>query len=487
MVLLAIFFAVPAIIYSQFQDADKEKNALLIDSVQTQGKLIAQSLAPQVEKIDGPALRTIAQTVQNFGTAGPNIKLLYRPANQSKTESFFYVASSPAVSPQYLEQERQDLLQSGVLDRLGSSCADERSEISRFVNPAGGQELLTSITPIRAASGCWAVITATHASAYLGSSLGRPYWQTPAVRLAAAIYLAMALIVTVMFVQAGLNLRRFGRLARNLRTGEEQRGSFTSLNHIPELSWVAEEFDNLVETMRSSAQALRFAAEEVAHAFKTPIAIIAQSLEPLRRSVPKDDARAGRAIELMDRSLERLDGLVSAARRLDETIADSFNPPRDHIVISDMVSEIASEYDEAHDPAHLRFIISIDPGLAIMGSVGLLETLIQNLIDNAISFSRDGGTVEVRLRGIGDVIELAILDQGPGVEPNKIGHIFERLVSDRPAETGKHHGGTPGGNEHFGLGLWIVRRNVEAMGGVVAASNRSEGGLCVVAAFPRIR
>src|SRR6202012_1326024 len=133
--------------------------------------------------------------------------------------------------------------------------------------------------------------------------------------------------------------------------GREQRGSFSSLNRVPELAWVAEEFDNLVATLRSSAQALRFAAEAVAHAFKPPLGIISQSLEPLRRAIPSDNLRAQRSLELVDRSLERLDGLVALARRLDETIADGLNPPRDKVPLSDLVREIVAEYAEAHDSA----------------------------------------------------------------------------------------------------------------------------------------
>ena len=256
-VLIAIFFAVPAIVYQTLQAADAEKNRLLLESVEVQGRLVAEMLRPALDTVGGTAMRNVARMVQNLGGAGPNIKLFFRPASPAPAQSFFYVASSTVETPQYLEAERENLLRSGFLDRLQESCAAEQGLVVRVTNPAGGEELLTSVTPIAAASGCWAVITASQTADYLGSSLGMPYWHTPAVRLAAAIYLAMALIVTVLFLQAWLSVRRFGRLARNLRTGEAQRDSFADLNRIPELSWVAEEFDHLVATLRSSAQALR--------------------------------------------------------------------------------------------------------------------------------------------------------------------------------------------------------------------------------------
>jgi len=484
LVLVVIFFAVPIIVYDQFRAADAEKNQLLLQNVEAQGRIIAAALRPLVGKVDGQAMLAIGQTVLSLGAAGPNIKLLYRPANEEAGGSFFYVASSPVVSPMYLEQERHELLDSGVLDHLKDSCEDVRALGVRYTNPAGGAEILTSVTPIRASSGCWAVITSNRTAEFLGSSLGKAYWETDAVRLALGIYLVMAVLVTMLFVQGGISLKRFGTLARDLRTGQEQRGSFASLNRIPELAGVAEEFDGMVATLGSSAQALRFAAQETAHAFKTPLGVIAQSLEPIRRGVGEGDARSKRALELIDRSLVRLDGLVSAARRLDETLADSFNPRRERVALGDLVEETAEEYREAHDPAKARFRTTIEPKIEVIGTASLLETVMQNLLDNALSFSPPGSEIAVDLRKRGDVAELAVADQGPGVEPEKIERIFERFVSLRPGQASEACGEPREGDTHFGLGLWIVRRNVEAMGGVVAAENRAEGGFRVIVALP---
>ncbi len=492
LVLAAIFIAVPVILYQEFKAADAEKNRLLFESVEAQGRLAAEALRPLVASTDAQAMRTIAETVARLGDSGSNIKLLYRPAGGPSSQSFFYVASSPAVSAQYLDEERQDLLNAGVLDRLKDSCEEVRSLGVRYTNPAGGHELLTSITPIRAASGCWVVITSNRTAEFLGSSLGQPYWQTDAVRLAAAIYLAMAALVAVLFVEASLSLRRFGRLARDLRTGREQRGSFASLNRIPELAGVAEEFDRLVATLRSSSQALRFAAQEMAHAFKTPLGIIAQSLEPLSRGLAGEDARARRAVELIGKSLERLDSLVATSRRLDEAIADSINPPRERVPLSDLVGEIAGEYREAHEEGGARFTVDIERGIAVTGAPDLLEIVMQNLLDNALSFSPPQGEIMVSLRARGGVAELAVADRGPGVPADKIERIFERFVSLRASEplasgTGEHAAGGRRGGAHLGLGLWVVRRNVEAMGGVVAAENRAQGGFRVIVALPLAR
>ena len=111
---------------------------------------------------------------------------------------------------------------------------------------------------------------------------------------------------------------------------------------MPELTDVAAEFDRMVEALHGSAAAIRRAAEDNAHAFKTPIAVIRQSLEPLRRAVGVDNQRVLRAIDRVDHSLDRLDGLVASARRLDEATADLVAEPRRPVDLQRLQSLLAS-------------------------------------------------------------------------------------------------------------------------------------------------
>ena len=104
-------------------------------------------------------------------------------------------------------------------------------------------------------------------------------------------------------------------------------------------------------------------------------------------------------------------------------------------------------------------------------------------LDNAISFSPPGGTIVVALTRTRSNIDLVIEDEGPGIDASKIDCIFDRYFSHRPNEPaqGAKPGAEPG---HAGLGLWIVKRNVEALGGRVGASNRVGGGLAVRIVLP---
>ena len=96
-------------------------------------------------------------------------------------------------------------------------------------------------------------------------------------------------------------LRRFAERARRIREQGPDAGSFAGRTGLPELADVAAEFDRMVDALHRSAADIRRTAEDNAHAFKTPIAVIRQSLEPLRRALPEGQSarpardRRGRA------------------------------------------------------------------------------------------------------------------------------------------------------------------------------------------------
>lgn len=482
--LFVILVSVPVIIYAQFLDADREKQKLLLQSVQEQGRLTGQALLPILAGSDDTLpLEKLKRELARLAGEDAAVKVLFRPLTGAGEQGFYYVAAHPVVPTTQLDRERERLTQQGVLDRLSESCSGGEQLAIRYQTPAGDEEIITSITPVNTVEGCWAVITTHSTAAFLGESVGKPYWQRPEIRLAAAIYLAMVAISLTIFISVWRSINRFGRLARAIRQSEETRLRFADLNRVPELSGVAEDFDRLVEALRESARNIRRAAEENAHALKTPIAIIRQSLEPLKRALGEDGEREGRAIDRIEKSVDRLDAIVSTARRMDEAAADLVDPPRVRVDLSDLVRHIVAGYGELLESRGMHLSLHVTPGIDVLAGADLLETVIENVLDNDISLSPPGSTIGVRLTRIDGHAELVIEDEGPGVPPANLERIFERYYSDRPKAE------PPVADEdetdpHFGIGLWIVRRNVAAVGGSISAENRPNGGLRIRIVLP---
>jgi two-component system sensor histidine kinase ChvG len=291
------------------------------------------------------------------------------------------------------------------------------------------------------------------------------------------------LLVLSLFFGIWRNLHGFARLAQDIGDGSRNRDtSFRDLNQVPELTSVASEFDRMVDRVAASAEAIRDAAEENAHAFKTPIAAIAQSVEPLKRSVPQTDERGQRALQLIEKATERLDTLVNAARQMDEAIADLIRPPRDPVEFSRLLGRMLDAYGEAARLAMKRIRGDVAQNVVVAGSEDMFEIIVENLLDNALSFAPPGSEITVTLTREDDTANLEVADRGPGVESDNLERIFERYFS--------YHGTTsqPGGIDpnagHFGMGLWIARRNVESIGGTIQARNRPRGGLRVMVSLP---
>ena len=113
--------------------------------------------------------------------------------------------------------------------------------------------------------------------------------------------------------------------------------------------------------------------------------------------------------------------------------------------------------------------LHIAPGDAhdfmVLGHDGRLGQVINNLLDNARSFSPKGGTVRVTVRPVENAIEILVDDEGPGIRADQFERIFERFYTDRPEPEAF--------GQNSGLGLSISKQIVEAHRGTVLAENRT--------------
>lgn len=476
--LIIIFIAVPVALYQTFKDAEQDRQTLLYDTVQEQGRLVGLGLRPLLQRTDPSPLLTIGDELQRFGSPNIRLKVLFRPIAQQDVKGFFFVASSPVVPTDALQREQEDLLRQGILDNVMEKCTGNVTRTKRFRDPEGQEEVLTSVTPILTPAGCWMIVVSHPLESLLGSSLSEPVWMRFEVRVAAAIYLGMAVLILAVFLSIRGGIVRFRELARDLRTGDAGDQSFASQNRLVELSGVAEEFDRLIQTLRASADGIRNAAEDNAHAMKTPIAIMRQSLEPLKRLVPAGEARGRRAIAVLENSIDRLDQLVSTARRMDEAMAELLDPPRQRVDLSRLLKRMMVAYGTIFDSRRLRLVADIEDSVVVRASEDLLETVVENIVDNSISVSPAEGKIKVVLRRDKRWAELTVVDEGPGVPSEDLERIFERRFSKRPQNGDQaSEGAAIGDSVHAGIGLWIVRRNIEAIGGQVEARNEPTRGL----------
>lgn len=474
LVLAVVLLTVPLILYWEFQRAEQAQTRLLRNSAAQTGRVIAAMLRPRFQQFKSESPQDLTDALKGAAVGSTFVKVLLRPANAGR-DDFIYIAAYPGLSASLLEQERRDLIRSGVFERLAPTCDGATDLAIRLDNAKRTPEILTSMTPVHVQGDCWIVITSQNAADLAPVPLELSFWTTPSMRIAAATYIVSTALIFALFIQMWRNVSRFREAARRIRLREAGAISFRELNTIPELGRVAGDFDSLVAALIASQQSIKKASEDTAHALKAPLAVISQSIEPLKRAVEPTNAAAVRSLHLIESSVVRLDSLVTSARDLEQAGADVVFPERKQMNLSGFLKRLLAGHEAALSLQGKRLETHIVDGIVAYANEELVETVVENLIDNAASYTFKGDKIEVTLAKRGDFACLTVADEGPGVDPVVIPRIFDRYVTNRPvpdvpsAEAGS-------GEHHQGLGLWIVKRNIEGLGGEVLGRNRDKGG-----------
>jgi two-component system sensor histidine kinase ChvG len=224
----------------------------------------------------------------------------------------------------------------------------------------------------------------------------------------------------------------------------------------------------MTNALYSRLEAIESFAADVAHELKNPLTSLRSAVETL--PLAKSDVSRGRLMEVIQHDVKRLDRLItdiSDASRLDAELARQDAEPVDVRALLGAVVSLQS--DLASDRGQ-RVVLTVTPpgapslAFVVIGHDSRLGQVFTNLVDNARSFSADGGEVRVALTTGDGRVEVVVDDDGPGIRAEKIERIFERFYTDRP------EGESFGNNS--GLGLAISRQIVEAHRGTIVAENR---------------
>ena len=161
--LALILLAVPLLLWWQFQRAERQQSILVHNAVDQTGRVVAAMLRPHFSNFDNESPSILADALSGAPLVNTNVKILVRLAG-AKPDDFVYIASAPPLSSSYLKQERRELVRTGIFQRLAPTCDRDTDLEVNFVNPAGLQELLTSMTPVHVNGNCWIVITSENAT-----------------------------------------------------------------------------------------------------------------------------------------------------------------------------------------------------------------------------------------------------------------------------------------------------------------------------------
>jgi len=474
---LLVLLLLPVFLGGTLRLVDQQRNAILLDATAREGQMLAEALRDELIAFSSQGTGPLEDQLDRMASKARSVRVFYRP--NPKDGGFFSIAAEPRLSSEAIARERERLEMAGLFEPLKTSCRGNRPIAQRYFNESGKEELLTFIRPIALDNGCWIVLISHNEPELLQSSIGQSFWDSAPFRYALVTYGIIALLSAWLFIDVYLDMRRVRKAARAAQSGNTGKADFTKLIQVPELRGVTLEIDRLLATVDAGQDLMRRAAEENAHALKTPIAVIQQSLEPLRGAQTKLDEHAAISIDVIEKATQRLDTLVSAARTLDTVAADSLSAVRESVDVTFIMRHLVDSYVPVAANKGVRIDLRVQELLQALASPEMLETVLENLIENALSFAPEGTAIIVQGEKAKKDVVLSIADSGPGVSDSALDKIFDRYYSERSKSSVDGNG-----QLHFGLGLWIVKRNVEAIGGTVTAENRSPHGLMMTVRLP---
>lgn len=313
-----------------------------------------------------------------------------------------------------------------------------------------------------------------------------------AVDITATVRAARSSLVTavllVLFASAMLSLylartivtplRQLSKAAVKVRQGREREVEVPRLpERSDEIGLLARAVSDMTGALRQRIDAVDSFAADVAHEIKNPLASLRSAVESLPKVTDPKTRRELEQIATHDvRRIDRLVSEISDASRID---AEMSRATREDIDMADLVRAIiGSRENRAENQNHRIELKTLGYAAKVVGVGTRLERVVENLLDNAVSFSPPEAPIEVTIDNDGTCVSLTVCDSGPGIPEGSREKVFKRFHSVRPEREDF-------GN-HSGLGLAIARAIAEAHDGALVAEDRPDGapGACLRLSLP---
>jgi two-component system, OmpR family, sensor histidine kinase ChvG len=296
------------------------------------------------------------------------------------------------------------------------------------------------------------------------------------MRIALLVVAVTVLLSTLLAGTIAGPMHRLAIAAERVRTSiktREQIPDFTDRKD--EIGHLSRALRDMTSALYSRIDAIESFAADVAHELKNPLTSLRSAADTL--PLAKTEENQKRLLTIIQHDVRRLDRLItdiSDASRLDAEMAREACKPVNMAGLLDAICSIVNDIHRKGAPPIILKMEGVAAGKSaeqsiaymVSGHDSRLSQVINNIIDNAMSFSPKGGKIYVSARRLrkNQEIEIVIEDEGPGVSPENLEKVFIRFYTDRPAQ--EEFG------QNSGLGLHISRQIIEAHGGRIWAENR---------------
>jgi signal transduction histidine kinase len=326
-----------------------------------------------------------------------------------------------------------------------------------------GVNLLYVAVPVASGGAVHGAVRITYPTTAIDSRVHRYWFMLAAI---AAVVLAAAALVALRLARA--TVRPLAELERAaVAAGEGDLTARAQVDGPPEIRSLARRFNEMVGRVDELLSSQEEFVADASHELRSPLAALRLEFDNLEREA----APEGRAnFEAVSRELERLAAVVEALLALAR--ADEKTSAPAPIELEQVVEGRVALWAALCEEHGVSLVSTIGSGVTVIATPGRLETVLDNLLANALQASPAGGTITISGKRLEDSVEIRIADEGRGMTVEELDRAFDRFWR------------APGQSEGSGLGLAIVRRLVRLDGGEAELRARPSGGLEAVVRLP---
>ncbi|MCX6139645.1 MAG: ATP-binding protein, partial [Candidatus Kapabacteria bacterium] len=242
-----------------------------------------------------------------------------------------------------------------------------------------------------------------------------------------------------------------------------------------EIARLTETLNEMIARLETSFGQIRQFTSDASHELKTPLAILMGELEvALRRPMREDEYRATLSSCLEE--VERLTHVVQGLLELSRAETGQVTILRESVRLSALVADVCDDVMLIAETKHIDLATIITPNVTITGDKVRLHQALLNVIENAVKYTPDEGSVRVEVDVVDNRARLVVADSGVGIPADQLPFIYDRFFRVDKARS-KNIVGT-------GLGLSIVKWIVDAHDGTIETMSADGKGTTVIVTFP---
>jgi len=269
-------------------------------------------------------------------------------------------------------------------------------------------------------------------------------------------------------------LKHLTAATKAIAKGRYQRAEIETFDEVGELT---HSFNELADTLDENHELQKQLITNVSHELATPLTNINGYLEALNDGVIKQDRRQ-KTYKLMKEEVDRLTHMLGDILALSLIEKDSFKIQKAPTQVAAAIEYVIKQMQTSADKKRIKFELlnSLTQKTADLDKNRFIQILM-NLLGNAIQYSHEGGTIQIKAENKGEELSVAIMDSGAGIPKEELRHIFERFYRTDKARSRNGSG--------IGVGLSIVKELVEAHNGQIHATSESGHGSIFECIFPQ--